>query len=401
MKTLSEQAKEKKGNEVTAGDQLRESQKNELHQAFTHVNKEWIKQTKTFEELLKEAKEFQSLCKDVGGLELNQLSAKDGKILAQSKNASFTMKPTKHSMTQLCSRLGLPSSYMQSLIEEDQGLFDINYNRTKDRLVLNKNPDVNKEVFLRLKTEGETYKLRAVLSSRYAVINNLPVIETLNDIIPGGRVSHQFYNGDTFRANILIPESIRTESDSDYGGGISVLNNETGQLTFRSRPFVFRHVCWNGNIWDKAEGIELTRKHIGNINWKEFRRNLVLNLNEQIPLVQERIDKVLSLKGLPVTEQDIEKAIIYVGQKEKLTQEVMRDWNVGVQQERTQSGKELINTAFGIVQGLTRSAQRQDIEVQDLMETLSGRLVESKWDRLLSSAKVAITDEQVETMFRF
>ena len=239
--------------------------------------------------------------------------------------------------------------------------------------------------------------LRAILSSRYGVINNLPLIETLSDIIPGGRVSHLFYNGDTLRANILVPDSIRQESDSDYGGGLSVMNNETGQLPMSSRPFVFRAICFNGNIWDRADGTEYSRKHLGDIDWTDLRKKLILNVQTQIPLALESIQRVLNLKGIPVSEEDIRKAIVYIAKREGITQTAAKDWYASYRIElaSASTAKEIVS-AFGVVQGLTRSAQNQEIGLQELMETLSGKLVDSNWDKLFTVSRNEVSQEEIE-----
>lgn len=375
-KTLAEANKK----QSYQGDTLRNSQ--ERHQAFTHVAAEWIKKCLTFEQMIAEAKRFQDTCKDVGGLSLSDLKVKDGQVLIQGE--AFDL--SKQALSQVSAVTRVPAAYLEFLGGEvkDLGLFDSNVNagfeRAKDRAT-----------FLRTRKDPATGQrvLRALLSDMYASINNLPLIETLRDLVPGGRVSHLGYDGDTFRANILIPETIRTEQDSDYGGGISVLNNETGKFQYRQRPFVYRHICRNGCVWDRADGTEFRKLHFGkSFDWAEFRQAIVLNLQTQIPLVQQHVDRMLSLKGLPVTQQEIEAAIVYVGQREGMTKKSIRAWNEGFRVElaEAKTAKAILN-AFGVVQGLTRAAQSVGLEMQETMETLSARLVEGNWDKLFTAAR--------------
>ena len=228
------------------------------------------------------------------------------------------------------------------------------------------------------------------------LLNNLPVIETLAQLIPGGRVSHLAYDGDTLRANILIPDTLRKEDDSDYGGGISVLNNETGRYPYVQRPFVFRSICFNGNVWDRADGIEVRKYHKGDINWNDFREAIVLNLQRQIPLVHENIAKVLGLKNIPLSEMEIQQAIVTVGERERMTNKLCQAWHEGFKTEaaNTKPGsKSVLLSAFGVVQGLTRAAQVGNLEGQEMMETLSAKLVDGNWDRLMTAARMTDADK--------
>lgn len=404
-KTLAQKAKDEQG-EKRDGDLVLKEQK--LHPAFTHVSEIWVKKTLTFEEIIKKAQDFQKRVRDYEGFNLSQFNAKgSGSLYIGGKE----VVPSEHSLGQFGSMVGVPGGYLNFLRTDVPELFRDTVNKLTDRsknIALDhqravdaaraagakkpSRPDhADRKVFIRALDNGfgNSETLRAVLSSRYAVINNLPVLETLGDIVPGGRVSHLDYDGDTLRANILVPDSLRQENDSDYGGGISVLNNETGRFPLTSRPFVFRAICMNGNIWDRKDGVEFNRRHIGTVTWAELRKLLVMNIQNQIPLVQKNIEKVLNLKGLPVSEQEIQQAIVYVGRRERLTQKVQRSWWEGYETEPFQS-------AFGLIQGLTRGAQTQEFETRELMETLSARLIDGNFDKTLSAARNAISADEAK-----
>lgn len=388
-KTLAQQAREEHKGEY-AGDFVLKGQK--MHEAFTHVNADWLKKTKTFEQMIKEAREFQATCKDLEGAELKDLKAVNGEITVPNYNRPMT--PSEHAITQLGIRSGVPGWYLQKLLLErnDAELFDTNVNKGIEE-------EGKGSAFLRVREVGGVTTLRALLTNRYAVLNNLPVIETLGEVMPGGRVSHLFYNGDTFRANILVPDCLRSEDDSDYGGGISVLNDEIGRFKFRQRPFVFRAICFNGNVWDRKDGTEFSKRHLGEINWTEFRKNIIMNIQAQLPLVNEKIEKVLALKGLPLTQQEIEQTIVYIGQRENLTQKVQAKWYEGFKVELAKAKTaSTILSAFGVVQGATRAAQELPFEMQEMLETLSGRLVDGNWEKLVNGAKASVELEDAKAI---
>lgn len=341
------------------------------HEAFTHVNASWLTKCKTFESMLKDAREFAERCEDIIGVGMKGVKFFGGE--AKFGGKSYEIAPD--ALGQFCYYGEVPARYMTKLMELGNfGLFDANMNAGMLRA------SEDREAFMRTYKNGERRFLRAVLSDQYAVINNLPVIETLAELIPGGRVSHLRWDGDTFRANILIPDTMRTENDSDYGGGISVLNNETGRYPYLQRPFLFRAICFNGNVWDRADGFEFTRYHKGTIDWNDFREGVTLNLARQIPLVHENIMKVLALKDIGIRSDEQRQAIVHIGDVNRMSNKLCQAWHEGVKAEGW-------NSAFGLVQGLTRAAQLQTLTSQELMETLSTRLIEGNWDRLLSSAR--------------
>lgn len=392
--TLSQKAA-KQHSGVYTGDFVLKGQ--EMSKTHTHVNASWLEKCVSFDSFLDTVKDVQTRFKDLEGVGLSDLKCKDGRVLLGE--SGITLTPTEHSERQLGAYAGVPAYYLETLREaNDLELYDLNVNKGLARAV-DKSP--NKGLFIRARNgaNGEPQVLRALLSSRYATINNAPVVETLADILPGGKISHLYYDGDTFRANVLIPDTLRTENDSDYGGGVSVLNNETGRFKYVSRPFVFRAICFNGNIWDEVKGQTYSRRHIGNIDWADFRRNLALNIQSQIPMAQAKIERVLALKGMPVTEQVIQQAIVYLGRREGMNEGTQQKWLEGFRTElrAAKSAKDILS-AFGLVQGLTRAAQDEDVkfEAREMMETLSARLIDANMDKTLTAAVNAVTVEEAQ-----
>jgi hypothetical protein len=76
--------------------------------------------------------------------------------------------------------------------------------------------------------------IRAILSERYAIINNLWYIEIINKAIPNALYSHWRGDADNMYGNILIPDTIRQESDSELGGMLSIGNSEIGMRRLTS-----------------------------------------------------------------------------------------------------------------------------------------------------------------------
>lgn len=385
--TLSQQAAERDLG-VRQGDVLRDNQVR--HEAFDKVNKEWLLKCPTFESVIKKVSEFEKTCEDIDNVPVSELKVLNAKVIVSDQGV-YELSDT--AIDHLASWTNIPSSYLKFLRDQDTALFDVNANKGLERVL---KLNVDKKTFLRTKIDEKVGVMRAMLSNRYAAINNLPVIEALAEVVPGGRVSHLGFNGDTFRANILIPDVMRSESDSDYGGGISALNNETGLFAFRQRPFVFRHICCNGNVWDRADGVQYSRIHKGAIDWKKFKHAMIENVQRQIPLVDSMISKVLSLKSVGLTEDEIKKSVVFLSTREMLSLPATQSWYKGFEAEQGASKDgEMLLSAFGVIQGLTRAAQDQPLQVQELMEVLSGKLIQGNWEKIVAGART-VEDKRVE-----
>jgi len=150
-----------------------------------------------------------------------------------------------------------------------------------------------------LKVRLRGTSIRAVFTDKYREISNAWLLEAFDRLIPDGLVSHFRGDGDTISGNILIPDTVRAESDSDYGGGIGFRHSEVGIFRIAVMPFVYRCICCNGTIWAKLEGKALRKVHLGReINEEDLFRHITECLHAQIPLVPELIARMQALKDV-------------------------------------------------------------------------------------------------------
>jgi hypothetical protein len=225
-----------------------------------------------------------------------------------------------------------------------------------------------------IRTRESDNSIRAFLSEEYAVIDHAWYLETLSRIIPGGLVSHfRSDDGcDSIFFNVLIPDSLRAESDSDYGGMLACGNGETGHNRLRSLPSIFRAICQNGCIWDRVDGIGyIMQTHRGDIDLPELARVIGDNLNRQIPLLNSGIDSMLATRGivtsaepLPVIGAVLQTLNIAGISKDNAT--AILD---GFNEQRTESA---LVTAFDVIQGITKAAQSFDAYSQEVAERAAG-----------------------------
>ena len=118
---------------------------------------------------------------------------------------------------------------------------------------------------------------RAIVSERYGVIDNLEAMEMIIDSLPSksalkeALASHLFNDGDDMYGNLLIPDNMKSEPDSDYGVGIAFRNSEIRNATFKVSPFLFRAICLNGMIWGRQDSsIKVNQRHMGKIDRAEL-----------------------------------------------------------------------------------------------------------------------------------
>ncbi len=257
--------------------------------------------------------------------------------------------------------------------------------------------DSQKQLLWRVRSDGT---LRAVLSDSYATINNEWLVNALQRILPDGRLSHWKGDTDTIFGNVLIPDTLRTESDSDYGGMLSVGNSEIGERPIHSCPSVFRAICMNGCIWDQVSGQAFRRVHRGTINLEELFQKIKQNLEIQIPLLPIGIDKLLGTRRMVWGNSTLLPLFAQVGLDHKLSKKQASSLLECYNEERAVA-PETSRTLFGVVNTITRAGQLLDNNGWVKFDTIGGTLVgysQDDWNRLVRRAN-NLTVEEAEAIF--
>jgi hypothetical protein len=233
-----------------------------------------------------------------------------------------------------------------------------------------------------------------MLTDRYAIINNVWYLETIADLFKelGGdepRLSHWRGDADTLFGNILIPDTCRQESDSDYGGMFSISNCEIGIRRLSQLPSVFRAICMNGCIWDQEFGNKISQVHRGDIDLNALRLQLVQNIHDQIPLLSDGVNKFLAMKDKMVNK-DVKLSNIFalIANQNAMTygqngqaSEMVKQFNEFESDNRN---------LFGIVNSITRTGQKYGNAEWVRFDEIAGSLMnydDNKWDRLQNQAK--------------
>lgn len=240
--------------------------------------------------------------------------------------------------------------------------------------------------------------LRALLSEQYAIVNNQWYMDVLARLIPGGLLSHWRGDADTIFGNVLIPDTIREESDSHYGGMLSIGNSEIGVRRIMSLPSVFRAICMNGCIWEQEKGEAVNKVHRGEIDFIELEAMIAENLKKQIPLLDSGIVRLLGLKKLKFGGINKVHAIAQFFIDNKLPKSLAVPF---VKAYNEESQTEETNSAFGLQAALTRAGQNLDSETWFKFDQIAGgmfNLTPDQWEVTMKRAGALKDKELAKTL---
>ena len=213
-------------------------------------------------------------------------------------------------------------------------------------------------------------------------------MEVIRGAIPAGMLSHWRGDADNMYGNVLIPDSIRQEDDSDYGGMLSIGNSEIGQRRISSCPSVFRAICMNGCIWDQEKGRSIRQVHRGELDLHFLKSEIVRNLTEQIPLMNLGIDMLLKLREYGSNGVSMSKIVGQVCSDFRVTKKQAGGVLKAFAVEKFEVD-DLANTAFGVANSFTRFGQTLGDDGWVKFDELGGRLLdlnESRWTALTKRA---------------
>ena len=336
-----------------------------------HVAKQWQNQCIALPELIKVVESLADSKRDIEKPE-SQIRLKDMETLIDGTKIS------KSGINNLRMFTDMPStmvSYMEERGYHDdlvKFMNDALYHREQEWK--NKGKD-SRDFRCRLRTNeaGDEY-IRAVVSERYGVIDNNEVMDILRNSLPSNideaLASHIDHDGDDMFGNILLPDYMKSEPDSDYGVGIAFKNSEIRNAAFSVSPFLFRAICLNGMIWGRANSeIKINQRHMGKIDLLELQEQV----RHAIAVALTQGNDLLTLMGhaKKVKVNNVLPTIIQLAKdsQDNFTIEQAKAWQKGyLDSLHEQHGDVHHDSAFGVVNGLTRAAQNYTGTTREKME---------------------------------
>lgn len=310
-------------------------------------------------------------------------------------------RPTDHAFRQLATWSYVPhtllKAYTSPIMNQNGTVKFERDEKDKDTLVRvfqngMRRIEQDKEFRFRTYTDGT---LRAVLSDRYAIINNVWYLETLANLFKemGGdepRLSHWKGDADTLYGNMLIPDTCREENDSDYGGMISLSNCEIGIRRLSQFPSIFRAICMNGCIWDQNSGSKINQVHRGELDLNDLRERIALNIHDQIPLISAGIDRFLAMKNMTIDKSvNLGNIFALIASENAMSPGQNGQASELVKQYLAHESDN--RNAFGVVNAITRTAQLYTPTEWVRFDEIAGKIMNystNQWDNFVSRAKV-------------
>ena len=346
-------------------------------EGYRNVSKAWFNQTKTLDHVIEETiranHDAETFCS--GLTKLEPVVGPDGNFcLADLKNDRL-LNPDSHSLKQLLQLFGVATTFGSMLAQSRR-------DGDAEMLVKILNHqirfmDSERRYLLRVRDQ---IRLTGIMQESARRFRNEWYLNTLKRILPDARASHWKGTDDTTLGNVLVPDTIREEADSEYGALISISNCEVLSHPFRQRPSVFRAICMNGCIWGEEKGKEFTLSSFGRgeIDLAEAEKLIAENIQDQIPLVSDYVDQMLTTRDLrtdvsmkPVIAQFCRDARI----NKRKASAILRGWNIE-QKETPEYGP----TLFGLINGVTRAAQFMNTDGWVEFDELGGRLAQYNSD---------------------
>ena len=368
----------------------------ESTQSHRHVAKKWQDKCSPFADFVETVKE-QSGSKYDLVLPESKVRLKDSTTLTNDMNL------TKSGLNSIRSFTEIPSSMVSFLDErgysDDLTRFINSELNLREQTWANDGKD-SREFRIRVRKDDEGDNVRAVVSGRYGVIDNHEAMEMIANALPSmtdALASHISNDGDDIFGNVLLPDYMKSEPDSDYGVGIAFRNSEIKNSTFKVSPFLFRAICLNGMIWGKEDSKnQINQKHLGNINRAELQEQVT----HAVMVALTQGNDLLTLLGHS-KQVKVERPLQVIAQlsiNEGLTIEQGRAWHKGYLESLNEvSGDLHERSAFGVINGLTRSAQEYKGAMRENMETIASKIlspsidadlqaISKRWGRLSDNA---------------
>jgi len=373
---------------------------------FSHVPQRILDKCITFDEARNRLAQRQSVIHDIRG-PLNDWTARviNSQFVMHNRSTGRDYIPTEHAIGNMCYIGGIPEFFPRMLREpkfhptkmeqngspkklydRDSGDADLLVNIFNNSLFRADRTDQQKERLFRTWDNGT---LRACLSDQYAIVNNQWVMEQWQQILPqDALITHWRGDADNIYGNVLLPDTIRQDKDSDYGGGLNIGNSEIGVRRVKSCLFVFRSICSNGIIFGLKTRDGISKVHRGELDLKKFALDIQAMAQAQLKLAGNKVDELMKLRQFSVGTTPIINVFAELAKSYSISKAAIRGIIKEFPKEVGLLDKEAYS-AFGIVNSMTRYSQTLDDESWVETDNLAGTLTDmspAKWGNVVASA---------------
>jgi hypothetical protein len=321
----------------------------------------------------------------------------DDKFHILDSEANKFYKPTKHMISQLAQKTKWGSYTLQKLYQSENAK---HHQIFKDLVDISFQEDfVDNEMLFRFNDKDDS--CRAFLSDRYAVIDNNWVLDKVQKFLPTDckeAVAKDKSGEDFINFMVVVPSSLTSSDDSDYGGLIKVSNSEIGTHRLNISAGVFRTICSNGAIgWVKDKHESISVVHRGRVDLELLGNHIQSAISKHIEAMPNMINQLLGTKKMAWDGASMTPLFATVAQSYKLSKQEIESVHTAWGVERNETPG-YAKTLFGVINSLTRGSQRLGEASWDKLNAIGGELAEyqdADWRGLSTMAK-SMTSKKVE-----
>lgn len=271
---------------------------------------------------------------------------------------------TEYAFAQLCTRVGIPASYIKKCFEQNK----------RELAVLNFKTwasDGTKNMLIR--ESGGV--VRAVLSEKYVPYSSYSTLKTLKRTVDTKRWNPtQVYLSEDRLAVRYVdfenPLKVNEGMGSKLYTGVSITNSDVGRGSLQMKVMLYRFACKNGMLISSGGGTLYRQIHIGEaMNEGKIRK--FSEAISQIDVVKEMVQKQIEESRRVLNPFEYEVCLNRVKRELKLSEKSMEKLHDLVNGTYEQ-------TNWGFMNGITELAQDFSLETRMEMETFAGELLMQK-----------------------
>lgn len=313
-------------------------------------------------------------------------------LVLTHKTSNRQYELTPHALNQLCVKSRVPTTIAKFLETTKKPNGEILWEPdTKDAEILcdifnhhiwnGDRFDQEKPYLVRTNNDDNT--IRAFLSERYAIVNNVWYLEKIREQFADTEIRAARWRGnaDTIYGELIFPETRRQYDDSTYYAGLSIGNSEIGVRNVSLRSFVFREVCSNGLTKSDKEISRKNWKHLGSPKLDEIEKWIATIVARGNDSAFNLIEQSQNMLNMSVPADAMAGVFTQLLSQLKMSQSEQRKAWQFLEKERGVID-EKANSVFGIHSALTRYAQTLDNEAWVRTEESSSKLLDYNQDRV-------------------
>lgn len=287
-----------------------------------------------------------------------ELELFQGRLAFQANQCPQAIEPTPWSVSQLCTRLGIPTPYFRKCpaeLQDAQANYWLRYGRQK----------AQEQWLLRLHHNT----VRAVLSEHYSPLDNATLLDELRPLLPDSyRVDWFGLSDESLHLRVVDPQRYREVLPDDaLTVGIHIANSEVGYRSVTVDALVYRLVCKNGLI-RLVKGKSLMRQRHLHVSEMRFVGVLGEAIANALQESEGFLQQLQAATQTPVP--DMAEVLEKIAERWHLSEETQETVKQSLQREPASQQESL----YGLVNAYTAAAQHLPDEGRYDLEVLAGNL---------------------------